>query len=215
MEWQPDNQISKSLFRVIDPAQPLRSDDVFLPSVDFTVMDLLWCCFWFCVFSTGVIAVTYELMGKLMLVSHENDQSGLPSLISILVIVVLCYGVFRTWNALSAQLIRRKMLKNGCYRNGMFILEDAILLHCVSQTFHIEKAFIRDFQIISKGRGETAELQMVLKKNDSAPIKVNLSNLNLELTAFTLKRSLINWKNTGKWVVLPALSDIDMPKLDP
>ena len=214
MEWQPENKINKRLFRLIDPEQPLHSDDIFLPSVDYSVIDLLWVGLWFCIFTTGIIALSYGLIDEFMFDIHEKESKGLPSAISILLVLGFCFGAFKTWSSLHSKLIRREMLKNGRFRNGMFILKNAILLHHMSQIFYVEKKYICDLHIITKGRGDPPKLLMIIQKNDEERINVRIDNLNLKYSVYTLKKSIIHWVNTGIWEIQTAVSEFSMPKIN-
>lgn len=215
MEWQPENEIDERLFRLIDPQQPLRSTDTFLPSVDYSILDIVWDAFLLFIFATGVIALSYDLIDKFLFVIHEEESKGLPIVVSVLLITAFCFGAFQTWRAWHSKLLRRRMLKNGRYRNGMFILDDAILLRSRPQILNIEKKHIRDIHIVIKGRGDPPVLLMTLQESDEDQrINVNISQLNLEQNAFTLKKSLIHWINTGTWEIQTALADFDIPKIN-
>ncbi len=212
MEWQPENKIDKRLSRLIDPEQPLRDSDVFLPSVDFSIIELLWLGFWLLIFVVGALAASNELLAKFSFV-HNQESKGLPIIISILMLIGSCFASYKIWGSLNSRLTQRKMWKNGRYRNGMFILNDAILLHSMQQIFFVEKKYIRGFHIVHKGRGEEPHLLMIMQKDKEEPINVNLHTFQLEHNAYTLKKTLIHWINTGRWEIQTALSEFNMPEI--
>ncbi len=214
MKWLPDNAIDKRLFRLIDPKQPLHKGDIFLPSMDFSIVGIVWLSFWLCLFTTGIVGISYELINKLMLALPAQESKGVPPGVSVILFLIFGFGVFRVWGSLRSMLIRRQLFKQGRYRNGMFILNDAILIHSMSQIFYVEKKYISNFHIIPKGRGEPPELLMVMQKNEDERAHVNLYNLNLEHSAYTLNKSLVNWINTGEWELKIALSSLNMPEIN-
>ena len=211
MLWQPENTINENLVRLIDPGQPLRRDDVFLPSIEFSVIELLWTSFWFGVFTVGSVIIGFTMIERIMLQTVGGER--LPSLILIMLSILCCLGAFYLWKSLRSKLASRALLKAGRYRNGLFILDNAILIRFKSQIFYVERERIRDFQIIPRGRGESPDLNMVVEAQDHGVTSVNLRHLNLDCSAYTLKKSLINWFNTGEWRILTALSDAGMPKM--
>lgn len=198
MEWLAEKKIDKKLFRLIDPEQPLRHDDVFLPSVDFSILELMWVVFWALVFSTGVLGILFGLMESL-----QNSEPVLSSMIIIqtLLAAACFYGAQKSWRSLYWKLYRRNLLKTGRYRVGMFILEDAILLHLRSQICHIEKQWIRQLHIVYKGRGDSPELLLILNRNDHQQTNINLKILQLTHTAPELKKSISKWMNSGIWQI--------------
>ena len=195
MKWQPEDQIDLKHFRYIDPNQPLMEEDIFLPTKDFTSVDVFSAGFWFFIFSAG--AITF-----LNLLFFANpEKTNLPPFISILLLLAFAFGVYRTWRGLKNIFIRRKLFQTGRYRNGIFILNDGILLHAYSQIFFVEKKYIRNFQRVEKGRGETPELRMIMQKDEQKPIYVDLMSFQIAYTANDLNRALTHWQNTGVWKI--------------
>ncbi len=141
--------------------------------------------------------------------------NSLPLVISIVLISAFGFGAFKAWRSLSLSFKRKQMQKTGRYRDGMFILDDAILLHYASQVLFIEKKLIRDVQIVQKGRGETPKLQLIVLNSGNKPFPVDLSYLELNHNVYTLKKSLIHWINSGKREIQTVLSDFQMPEIRP
>ncbi|MCB1584449.1 MAG: hypothetical protein KDI92_15435 [Xanthomonadales bacterium] len=196
MEWQPENEIDPKLLRLIDPEQPLQQNDVFLPTVDFSVLELIWVVFWALVFSTGLLANLYGLIGSL----QNSETAQLAIIIKALLAAACFYGAYKLWRSFYWKLYRRKLLTAGRYRHGMFILKDAILLYTRSQIFLIEKQWIRQLHIDYKGRGDSPELILILDKNGQQA-HINLKILLLTYTAPELKKSLTEWMNSGVWKI--------------
>jgi hypothetical protein len=200
MEWLPETEIDQKLSRLIDPDQPLHHNDVFLPSVDFSVAELVWVVFWALVFSTGVLSLSYGLIEPLQ--NSEPTQSPPGSIVINVLLAAAClYGAYRSWRALYLKLDRRRSAQAGRYRSGMFILKDAILLHTRSQILLVEKQWIRQLRWVHKGRGDSPELILVLDKNGQQQANINLKVLQLNYPASELKKSLTEWINTGVWAI--------------
>ena len=201
MEWQPEDSIDNRLRRLIDPEQPLRRNDIFLPSMNFSILYILVSGFWFSVFITGTLVISYELLDKFVFVGDVGVNKGLPGVVSIILLLAGAFAAYKSWHSLSSRLKQRELFKNGRYRNGMFILKNAILLHSFSQIFLIEKENILDFHIPPKGRGEPSKLLIVMQKNEEERINIDLSTLDIDYTANELKGALMHWMKTGVWEI--------------
>lgn len=202
MQWQPEDQIDSKLFRLIDPDQPLQKNDIFLPGITSSSLEITWNGFWLGLFIIGVTGISYNLFDAYLSAAetiNNKQHKGMPVVVSVLLLFTLGFGAFRAWQSLKNRLIQRKLIKTGRYRTGMFILNNAILVHYLSQIFFVEKKNIDDFQIIRKGRGDPSELLMIVQTNDKERISINLHDLQLKYTAEALKPSLSHWLKTGKW----------------
>jgi hypothetical protein len=74
MEWIPDSAIEHKLYRLIDMDQPLHKDDIFLPSITFSMSEIIWLVFW--LFILGGLTVTFfaELIKSMLFTSSVQDS---------------------------------------------------------------------------------------------------------------------------------------------
>lgn len=201
MKWQPEQTIDQQLYRLIDPKQPLQDNDVFLPSMDFSVMELIWVAFWGLVFSTGVLALSYGLIDPLLLTEPAESPKRSKIINESLLLLACLFGAYKSWSAFYGKLTRRKSFKEGRYRQGMFVLKDAILLHSMSQVLLIDKPNIHRLHVVHKGRGDSPELLMILHKDGQDNVHINLKIMKLAHTATALEQSLTEWISSGAWRV--------------
>ncbi|WP_223786538.1 hypothetical protein [Marinicella meishanensis] len=201
MEWQSAKKIDQALYRFIDPEQPLLENDVFLPSVDFSVIELIWVVFWVLVFATGVLGISYGLIDQWLTADHAQLMQGSIIAFNALLVAACLFGAYKTWRSFYWKLFRRRLFKAGRYRHGLFVLEDGLLLHSMSQICLIDKSRIRRLHVVHKGRGDPLELLLILHKNGQENVHINLKMLQLSHTATELERSLCQWINSGVWKI--------------
>jgi len=214
MEWLPADAVDPSLARLIDPDQALQENDVFLPRITFSKVEIIWKGLWLGICVLGIFSMSFQQISSRVFSSPDQKASGFPIAIAAMLVLALCFGAWKIWKSLHASVTQLKLFKAGRYRNGLFVLNDGLMLHNQSEIFFVEKKNIRRIDVVPRGRAEPLDVFLVLAKNDDELMRINLTNWDLDLHGYSLKASLVNWINTGNWEIKTAFSALNMPEIN-
>lgn len=195
--WVPRSAVPPALARPLDPDRPLEASTQFIPSAGFSLLYAAFAGFWWLVAATLVVAVLAELGYRLLgrAATDKDTQAGLPVLLGVGLLLGAIWAIFKLTRSIQQRLALRRDWQAGRFRDGIFLLEEGLLLGKNDLAFFLPRDVIANVERVERGRGETPDVQVLYDDNGS-PARLSLLHMDLEMQTFELLRTLNEWLET-------------------
>ncbi|MEM1249728.1 MAG: hypothetical protein AAGK22_25355 [Acidobacteriota bacterium] len=193
--WTACKALPNTLRRYTDPDRPLPQGSRYIESAGASLLYILFAGFWWLVATGLAVAMLNELSGRLL--GPSPAEPGLPPLILVGLLLCAIFGVYNLTRTIAEQRGVRKERLEGRFREGLFLLDDGLLLKKQDHALFLPKDAVTRFERITRGRGDGSFIQVHYDVETGERGLLSLERMDLDSVAFELEKRLDAWLQEG------------------
>ena len=191
-QWLDEKQAPLYIRNYIDKNIPLMDKSTFIPVAPTGIFEILFYGVFFCV----SLFITWFYTKKIFITEVITLKITYGMLYTVLIFLTF-FLAWILWQTYKDSKLNKKKLIDGKYRQGLFILDDGLILYTTKQYFFAPHSKIKKFILTRKDRKKPYDLKMqVYDQNNSLAI---VSLEYLKQNNDSLHESLSKWLKTNDW----------------